>query len=102
MLKIMQSENEKGRNMENVPYIAFDAREYDDLDDMWYDVRSVIAVLVKNNYEVLIRYEDAGIYILEYSSTHQDLGTPVAYWLSPDDYYDYLCSKENDSEEDMK
>ena len=85
--------------METVPYIAFDAKEYEDINDMWYDVKDVIAALVKNNYEILIRYEDAGIYILEFEKNDTSYGSPMAFWLTPDDYYDYLWYKENDGEE---
>jgi hypothetical protein len=81
--------------MYSIPYIAFDVKKYNDFDDMMYDVRNVMCVLVKNDYEVVFRYEDAGIYILEYGHNNESFGSPMAYWLYPEDYQDFMFMKES-------
>lgn len=85
--------------MENVPYIAFDIKKYNGFNEMMYDVRNAMCVLINNDYEVVFRYEDAGIYILEYGHDNESFGSPMAYWLYPEDYQDFMLLKENSDTE---
>lgn len=85
--------------MERIPHIAFDVKKYNDFDYMMYDVRDAMRLLVKNDYEVVFRYEDAGIYILEYGHNNESFGSPMAYWLYPEDYQDFMFMKENNDAE---
>lgn len=85
--------------MERIPYIAFDVKKYNDFDDMMYDVIDVMSALINNGYEVVFRYEDVGIYILEYGHNDESFGSPMAYWLTPEDYQDFMFMKENNGAE---
>lgn len=48
-------------------YIAFDLQKYDSEEAMWKDISMMSRILVKQDYEVLIKYEDCDVYILEYA-----------------------------------
>lgn len=58
-------------------HISFDSDKYSTLDEMYKEVSILTQILIKNDYEVLFRYEDCGIYVLEYChSRFAELGTP--------------------------
>ena len=48
-------------------YIAFDLRKYESEEAMWKDISTMTKILIKQDYEVLIKYEDCDVYILEYA-----------------------------------
>ena len=51
----------------NKRQISFDKEKYKNEELMWADIVDVSRILIKQDYEVLIRYEDCGVYILEYA-----------------------------------
>lgn len=80
--------------MNSVPYISFDVSKYDDLYEMTFDIRSAAEVLLKNGYDIAVRYEDAGIFLLEYSYTDKSLGSPRLCWLDPEEFEAIINDKE--------
>lgn len=72
--------------MNRVNYIAFDSENYEDIDDMWYEIKDTEKMLLKNEYEVLLRYDDVGIYILEFDHDNPELGGAMAHWLTPEQF----------------
>lgn len=60
-------------------YITFDLYEkYESEADLFNDVMKVMQILIRNGYECAFRYDDCGIYVLEFGSRIE--GTQV-YWL---------------------
>jgi hypothetical protein len=61
--------------MDDRRYIAFNIKYYDNNDAMLIsDMSDMIYLLIKNGYECLVRYEDCGIYILEYRDSDRTYG----------------------------
>ena len=46
-------------------YIVLDRKKYDREEEFWIDVSKFMDLLTKNDYDVLFRYEDCDIYVLE-------------------------------------
>ncbi len=81
--------------------IAFDLTKYDgDKAKMWADICSVLKVLVDQGYIATVRYDDVEIYVVEYDYNDLEMGTPYPYWVTPDEYEDFLCSKHEDEDEE--
>ena len=75
--------------MNNINSIAFDSRKYETQDEFWADVTMIMKTLVNQEYTVSIRYEDCGIYIVEYDYTDQEMANFIP-WVTADDYETYL------------
>ena len=70
----------------NKRQISFDSEKYKNDDLMWDDIFSVSKVLIKQDYQVLIRYEDCGVYILEYAYEPNKLpGCDMFMCVTPDE-----------------
>lgn len=68
-------------------YITFDSHKYPDLNEMFKDVSAMMQTLIRNDYEVLFRYDDCNIYILEYcDSCHNYLGGDRFETVTEDEY----------------
>ena len=82
-------------------YIAFDSSLYDSQEDMFNDISSLLKVLTKNGYQCAFRYEDCGIYVLEFDSDNPEHGTPMIYWLDSEqaDCLYGVIGDEGDAEE---
>ena len=83
--------------------ISFDQSKYHSLDEMYKDVSDLTRILVTNDYEVLFRYEDCGIYVLEYCySRDARLGTDCFETLTDDEQamlQEYRFNKTDDPDE---
>lgn len=80
--------------MDDRRYIVFNIEDYDDNDVMLMsDIGDVMRILVKNGYECLVRYEDCGIYILEYRDSNHTYG---------DDRFMSVSAKEEEIIWDMR
>lgn len=71
--------------MEKPRYMSFDIKNYDSELTMMVEVGNVLAALVRNDYECLFRYEDCGIYVLEYADKDRSLGSPYFAYITEDD-----------------
>ena len=71
---------------EKVNDIVFDINKYDDENEMWEDINSIIRILIKNENVITFCHEDCGIYVLQYSSSDRELGEPMPYWIREEDY----------------
>ncbi len=79
--------------------ISFDIEKYGgDKDQMWAAISSVLKVLVDQEYVATVRYDDVGIYVIEFDYDDEAMGTPYPYWITPDEYEDFLCSKHEDDD----
>lgn len=63
--------------------IAFDISNYDnDESKLFADIGKILQILVLNDYQCAVRYDDCGIYIIEYNYDNPEIGTPMIYWLN--------------------
>ena len=67
-------------------YIAFDSKEAKTQTEMWADIAKMLEILIRNKYICVVRYEDCGIYLLEYGNDDESYGTPYPYWMTPEQY----------------
>lgn len=63
-------------------------------------IARVVTTLLENDSQVVIRYDDVGVYVVEYSQNYNRDYLPEAVWVEDiDDYNSYinsLHSEEND------
>lgn len=65
--------------------ITFELKNYESEQMMMLEVGSVMSALVRNDYECLFRYEDCGIYILEFLDGDKSLGADRFIVVSADE-----------------
>ena len=84
-------------------YITFDSHKYPDLNEMFKDVSAVMQTLIRNDYEVLFRYDDCNIYVLEYCDSRDSrLGGEYFVTVNDEEYemlQDYRYHKTDDPDE---
>jgi hypothetical protein len=85
---------------ENVNRITFNVERYRSEDEMFQDVAKTLQILTKNDEICTFEYEDVGIYILHHNYANQDFGDLYPYWMTPDDYEDYIYSKNREEDEE--
>lgn len=71
--------------MEGPRHMSFDIKNYDSELTMMVEIGNVLAALVRNDYECLFRYEDCGIYVLEFADKDRSLGSPHFAYITEDD-----------------
>lgn len=54
-------------------YITFDISNYEDHCDMFADVAAMFRIMVANGYVCSFRYDDCGIYVLEYDYNDEQI-----------------------------
>ena len=75
--------------------MTFCVGNYADEDDMWLEIMRFLQTLLKNEYIATVRYEDAGVYVIKYDYDDRDMGTPMPFWLTPDEYEEMQTAFEN-------
>lgn len=78
----------------DVNRITFSVERYKSEDEMFQDVAKMLQILTKNDEICTFEYEDVGVYILQHNYQNQDFGDLYPYWMTPDDYEDYIFQKE--------
>ena len=78
-------------------YMSFDIQNYENETMMMLEVGNVMAALVRNGYQCLFRYEDCGIYILEYAEGNREYGAYRFMYVSPEEEEDVYFRRENPS-----
>lgn len=61
--------------------IAFDRNKYKSAEDFQKDVGVMMDTLTKQGYMCSFRYEDVGIFMLEFDHDNPEFGSPMIYWL---------------------
>lgn len=64
--------------------ISFSLDKYESKDEMYEDIAKAMDILTRNDYQCAFRYEDCGVYILEFDYDNAEFGTPMIYWLDSD------------------
>ena len=81
-------------------YISFNIKDYENDDIMMMsDVGEMIRILVKNGYDCLFRYDDCGIYVLEYQSRNYSLGADRFLTVTADEEEMILDMRYNKGED---
>lgn len=58
---------------------------FDSDEEFANHVGQILFNFTKDGYIATFRYEDVGIYIIEYNYADQSLGAPYPYWLTPEE-----------------
>lgn len=76
--------------------MVFNVRKYNNELDMMIEVGNVMAALVRNGYECRFRYEDCGIYVLEFAySMNNDYGEPFFMLVNEEEADEIRYQREN-------
>lgn len=64
--------------------IVFDSTGFKTREDFQLEIGKTLDILTKQNYMCSFRYEDVGIYVLEFDHADPKFGGPMIYWLDSD------------------
>lgn len=81
-------------------YISLDSNKYDSMEEFFEDISTLMRILTKNEYQCAFKYDDAGIYILEFDNDNPTYGSPNIYWLDEEQLDCLYSSKYIESEEE--
>ena len=87
--------------MREAPYMTFDVKNYTSEQLMMVDVGMVMAAQTRNGYECLFRYDDCGIYVLEFLNRDKSLGADRFMVVSPEEEEMVYDSRDNSLEEEL-
>lgn len=79
--------------------MSFDIDNYKNAEDMWKDIGKFLQILIHNDNIAVVRYDDCGIYVVEYEhdENHEAYGYIQPVWVDPDKV---IYAEEVDEEED--
>lgn len=66
----------------NTKSIEFSRDNYEEDCLMWQDIGKTLEVLIKNEYNCNIKYEDMGIYSITFDYSKEDMADNFLYWLN--------------------
>lgn len=69
----------------NIKSIEFCRDNYKNDYLMWQDIGKALEVLIKNEYNCSVKYEDFGIYSIEFDYSDCDIANNFLYWLSAEE-----------------
>lgn len=73
--------------MANVNSIAMRVSDYETKEDFWKAVIDFVRLLTEAKYEVAFRYEDCGVYVLEFDNDRSEgYGNSIVRWLDAEEY----------------
>jgi len=78
--------------------VAFDQSRYRSDEDMWSNITMLLRSLCDAGCVSMVRYEDAGIYVVEFASADQSLGDVYPYWLTPEQFETVVFDKEEETD----
>lgn len=66
--------------------MVFCLDHYDDEKEMWDDVGQFIRILTTNGYVCTARADEPGlgVYALDYDYADEEMGSPMPFWLTPE------------------
>lgn len=82
--------------------ITFCIDDYPSREDMFYAVGKTLDVLTHNGYECSFKYDDVGVYILEFNYDDPEFGSPMIYWLDDEQLECLYSPRYIDEEYDKK
>lgn len=73
-----------------------------DVDDVWYDIRDFLKMLVKYDYDATISFDGLTI-IIEYDhAARKGFGNETPHWITEDEWWDVLSAREEQKKESEK
>ena len=82
--------------------ISFCLDDYSNLETMFNDIGKTLDILTKNKYQCSFRYDDVGVYILEFDYDDPEFGSPMIYWLNNEQLECLYSPRYIDEEYDKK
>lgn len=84
----------------SAPYIAVERDKYKSDEDMWKAISDVCKVLLENENQILLTYEDCGIYRIDYThdSSYEDWGSERFMCVTANESEDILEKREYSKE----
>lgn len=74
--------------------ITFDIKGYgDNTEKFWNAVRNTLRILVDNGYDCSFRYEDCGIYVIQFDYSDPEISSHFLQWLSPEEFEDVVTMR---------
>ena len=71
--------------MNRVNQYVLDRDNFSSDEEFATPVGQILFNFAKDGYIATFRYEDMGIYIIEYNHADKSLGSPYPYWLTPEE-----------------
>ena len=71
--------------MNRVNQYVLDRDNFSSDEEFANHVGQILFNFAKDGYIATFRYEDMGIYIIEYNHADQSLDSPYPYWLTPEE-----------------
>lgn len=81
--------------MNRVNQYVLDRDNFSSDEEFANHVGQILFNFAKDGYIATFRYEDMGIYIIEYNHADQSLGSPYPYWLTPEEEERVYYEKNN-------
>ena len=81
--------------MNKVNQYVLDRDNFSSDEEFANHVGQILFNFAKDGYIATFRYEDMGIYIIEYNHADQSLGAPYPYWLTPEEEERVYYEKNN-------
>lgn len=81
-------------------HMVLEINDYSKEEDFWNDVSNLIRILTKQNYDVLFRYEDCGVYIIEYAVNRSMEYGDERFELITQNEYEMLINYRDNHNED--
>ena len=84
----------------SAPYIAVERDKYKSDEDTWKAISDVCKVLIENENQILLTYEDCGIYRIDYEHDPccEDWGSDRFMYVTADESADILEKREYSEE----
>lgn len=80
--------------MKKVNSIAMDVKKYKNKEEFYAALGKTITNLLELDQIILTRYEDAGIYIIEFMPNVPEFGDYMPVWLLPEEEEQIIFSEE--------
>ena len=63
---------------------------------MWEDITKLLNVLFTNDYIAVVYQDEIGIVVVQFEHDERKdaWGCVNPYWMTEEDYYEYMCNKE--------
>ena len=91
-------------NIEAKPQrMVFTVQQYEGAkEDMWKDIATFLRLLMKNEYVAVVYDDDLDVIVIDYGYNDESFGTPMPYWMTPNEHYEYVASKMPFNGEDLE
>lgn len=86
--------------MENPSRIVIDLSIYKTRQEGLDILNNILYYLMKSGHICTAVEEEVDIFAIQFNPLDEQLGYPIPYWLSPEEYEDFLIYKDSESRQD--